>query len=167
MAHGGAREGNWRGNMRMEWAARNLALYRKTVYPALLPLMRTHRLPAADWTEPHADLNGLVRFAERPNLVSARVPSRFERALLPLMRTLRLNWLVRLAQRRNLVSANVSSHFKRSLRLNVGRASGEASFICRNVWEVIATSSFRILTLNSKLNTWTLCTESKPETVPS
>ena len=26
-------------------------------------------------------LNGLVRFAERPNLASARVPSRFERAI--------------------------------------------------------------------------------------
>jgi hypothetical protein len=29
-----------------------------------------------------ADLNGLVRFAERRNLVSARVPSRFKRSLL-------------------------------------------------------------------------------------
>jgi len=107
----------------MEWAARNLALYRKTVYPALLPLMRTHRLPAADWTETRADLNGLVRFAERPNLVSARVPSRFERALLPLIRTPRLpavdwtdnpadlNGLVRFAARRNLVSARVPLHF--------------------------------------------------------
>ena len=81
MAHGGAREGKWRGNMRMEWVASNLALYRKTVYPALLLLMRMHQLPAADWTETPADLNGLVRFAGRPNLVSACVPSRFERAL--------------------------------------------------------------------------------------
>ena len=30
---------------------------------------------------PHADLNGLVRFAERSNLVSVRVPSRFKRRL--------------------------------------------------------------------------------------
>jgi len=30
---------------------------------------------------PHADLNGLVLFAERRNLVSARVPSRFKRSL--------------------------------------------------------------------------------------
>ena len=55
------------------------------VYPALLPLMRTPRLPVVDWTDPspptHANLNGLVRFAERPNLVSARVPSHFKRAL--------------------------------------------------------------------------------------
>ena len=48
------------------------------VYPALLPLMRTPRLPVVDWTDvPPADLNGLVRFAERRNLVSARVPSHF------------------------------------------------------------------------------------------
>jgi len=44
------------------------------------PLIRTPRLPAVDWTDTPADLNGLVRFAERPNLVSARVPSSFERA---------------------------------------------------------------------------------------
>ena len=55
------------------------------VYPALLPLlplMRTPRLPLVDWTDSPADLNGLVRFPERPNLVSARVPSHFKRALL-------------------------------------------------------------------------------------
>ena len=50
--------------------------------PALLPLMRTLRLPVVDWTDAPADLNGLVRFAERRNLVSARVPSRFKRSLL-------------------------------------------------------------------------------------
>jgi len=44
------------------------------VYPALLPLMRTPRLPVVDCTDAPADLNGLVRFAERRNLVSARVP---------------------------------------------------------------------------------------------
>jgi len=40
------------------------------VYPALLELMRTPRLAVVD-------LNGLVRFAERLNLVSAHVPSYF------------------------------------------------------------------------------------------
>jgi len=39
--------------------------------------MRTPRLPAVDWTEAPADLNGLVRFAERRNLGSARVPLHF------------------------------------------------------------------------------------------
>ena len=47
------------------------------VYPALLPLMRTPRLPVVDWTDAPADLYGLVRFAERRNPVSARVPSHF------------------------------------------------------------------------------------------
>ena len=52
------------------------------VYQPLLPLMRTPRLPVVDWTDSPADLNGLVRFAERRNLVSARVPSHFKRSLL-------------------------------------------------------------------------------------
>ena len=51
------------------------------MYPALLPLMRTPRLPVVDWTDAPADLNGLVRFAERRNLVSAREPSHFKRSL--------------------------------------------------------------------------------------
>ena len=54
---------------------------RNMVYPALLPLMRTPRLPVVDWTDAPADLNGLVRFANGRNLVSARVPSRFKRSL--------------------------------------------------------------------------------------
>ena len=36
---------------------------------------------------PPADLNGLVRFAGRRNLVSARVPSRFKRGLQPIVLT--------------------------------------------------------------------------------
>jgi hypothetical protein len=47
------------------------------VYPALIPLMRTPQLPVIDWTDAPANLNGLVRFAERRNLVSARVSSHF------------------------------------------------------------------------------------------
>jgi len=47
------------------------------VYPALLQQMRTPRLPVVDGTDAPADLNGLIRFAERQNLVSARVPSHF------------------------------------------------------------------------------------------
>jgi len=43
--------------------------------------MRTPRLPVVDRTNAPANLNGLVRFAERQNLVSARVPSRFKFAL--------------------------------------------------------------------------------------
>jgi hypothetical protein len=56
-------------------------LPRNMVYPALLPPMRTPRLPVVDWTDALADLNGFVRFAERRNLVSARVTSHFKRSL--------------------------------------------------------------------------------------
>ena len=81
VAHGDVREGKWRGNWRMEWVASTLTPPPNVVYPALLKLMRTPRLPAVDWTDAPTDLNGLVRFGERPNLVSARVPSRYARAI--------------------------------------------------------------------------------------
>ena len=51
------------------------------VYPSLLSLIHTPRLP--DWTDAPADLNGLFRFAERRNLVSACVPSHFNWTLPP------------------------------------------------------------------------------------
>ena len=84
MAHSDAREGKWRGNWRMEWVASPVlfTLTWNMVYLALLSLMRTPRLPVVDWTDAPADLNGLVRFAERRNLVSVRVPSHFKRILL-------------------------------------------------------------------------------------
>ena len=81
MAHSDAQEGKWRGNWRMEWVVSTVTLPRNLVYPALLPLMRTPRLPVVDWTDAPADLNGLVRFAERTIMVSARVPSYFKRSL--------------------------------------------------------------------------------------
>jgi hypothetical protein len=65
----------------MEWVASTLTLPGNVAYPALLPLMRTPRLPAVDRTDAPDDLNGLVRLGERRNLVSARVPSRFKRSL--------------------------------------------------------------------------------------
>ena len=49
------------------------------VYSALLPVMRTTRLPVVDWTDAPADLNGLV--PERQNLVSTCLPSHFKRSL--------------------------------------------------------------------------------------
>jgi hypothetical protein len=73
MAHGDAQEEKWRGNWRMEWVASTLTLPRNMVYPALLTLMCTPRLPTFNWTDTPANLNGLVRFRERRNLVSARV----------------------------------------------------------------------------------------------
>jgi hypothetical protein len=51
------------------------------VYPALQPVTRTPRLPVVDWTDAPADLNGLVRFAKRRNLLSAPVPWHFKLSL--------------------------------------------------------------------------------------
>ena len=73
----------------------NSTLPRNVVCPALLPLLlliRTPRLPVVDWTDAPTNLNGLVRFAERRNLVSARVPSRSARAILRPIGT--RHWLV-------------------------------------------------------------------------
>jgi len=81
VAHGDAREGKGRGNWQMEWVASTLTPSPNVVYPALLKLMRTPWLPAVDWTDAPTDLNGLVRFGERRNLVSAHVPSRSARAI--------------------------------------------------------------------------------------
>ena len=59
----------------MEWVASILTRPRDVVYPALLTLMRTPRLPQVDRNDSTADLNGLVRLGERRKLVSARVPT--------------------------------------------------------------------------------------------
>jgi hypothetical protein len=91
MAHGDAREGKWSGNWRLKWVASTLTLPRNVVYPALLPLMRTPRLPVVEWTDAPADLNGLIRFPERRNLVSARVASHFKSSL-PNIRSLNIQW---------------------------------------------------------------------------
>ena len=82
MAHGDARAEGSEGETG-EWSGWPVlfTLPQNMVYPALLPLMRTPRLPVVDWTDTPADLNGFVRFAERRNLVSARVPSHFKRSL--------------------------------------------------------------------------------------
>ena len=75
VTHGRGREG-----VTGEWSGYpvHFTLPRNMVYPALLSLIRTPRLPVVDWTDTPADLNGLVRFSGRRNLVSARVPSHFK-----------------------------------------------------------------------------------------
>ena len=78
MTHGRGREGE---TGEWSWYPVPFILPRNMVYPALLPLMRTPRVPVVDQTDAPADLNGLVRFAERRNLVSARVPSHFKRSI--------------------------------------------------------------------------------------
>jgi len=78
MAHGDAREGKWRGNWRMEWVASTLHTTSEHGVSSITTA-DAHTLAAS--RRPNlrlpADLKGLVRFAERRNLVSARVPSHF------------------------------------------------------------------------------------------
>jgi hypothetical protein len=81
VAHSDAREGKWRGNWWMEWVASTLTRPRNVVYPELLTLMRTPRLPVVNWTDSPTELNGLVHFGKRRNVVSAHVPSGSTRAL--------------------------------------------------------------------------------------
>jgi len=76
----------------MEWVASTLTPPPNVVYPALLKPVRTPRLPAVDRTDAPTDLNGLVRFGERRNLVSARVPSCSARATLPTPRSDITDW---------------------------------------------------------------------------
>ena len=68
---------------------------RNVAYSALLTLMRTPRLPAVDWADSPADLNGLIRLGERRNVVSAHVPSGSARALLTDYRPLKREIVVR------------------------------------------------------------------------
>ena len=82
MAHGDAREGKWRGNWRMEWVASTLHITSEHDVSRIITA-DAHNSAASsrlNW-RPRAELNGLVRFGERRNLVSARVPSRFKSSL--------------------------------------------------------------------------------------
>ena len=78
MAHGDAREGKWRGNWRKECVASTLHTTSEHGVSSITTA-DAHTSAAnsrLNW-RPHADLNGLVRFAERLILVSARVPTHF------------------------------------------------------------------------------------------
>ena len=84
MSHDDGREGKWRGNWRMEWVASTLHTTSEHGVSSITTA-DAHTSAASsrlNWTLPPADLNGHVRFAERRNLVSARVPSHFKRSLL-------------------------------------------------------------------------------------
>ena len=80
MAHGDAREGKWRGNWRMEWVASTL----HTTSEHGVSSFTTAASSRLNWLPRR--LNGLVRFTERRNLVSARVPSHLKRSLPPYRR---------------------------------------------------------------------------------
>jgi len=72
------REGKWRGNGRMEWVASTLHTTSERGVSSITTA-DAHTSAASsrlNWRL-RADLNGLVRFAERRNLVSAHVPSYF------------------------------------------------------------------------------------------
>ena len=75
MTYGDAREGKWRGNWWMERVANTLHATTENGVSSITTA--DANLPVVDWTDAPADLNWLVRFAERQNLVSARVPSHF------------------------------------------------------------------------------------------
>ena len=66
----------WRTGKEVKWKTCECSghpvlftLPRNMVYPALLPLMRTPRLPVVNWTNaPSSDLNGLVRFPRKTEI---------------------------------------------------------------------------------------------------
>ena len=83
MAHGDTREGKWRGNWRIEWVA---SILHTTLEHGVSSITTADAQTSAassrlNWRAHPADLNGIVRFAERRNLISARVPSHFKRSL--------------------------------------------------------------------------------------
>jgi hypothetical protein len=77
--------GEGRGNWLMEWVASTLHTTSQHWVPSITTA-DAHTAAASsrlNWRPP-ANLNGLVRFAKRRNLFSARVPSYFKRSLLNL-----------------------------------------------------------------------------------
>ena len=78
MAHGDAREEKWREKWRMLWVASTLHTTSEHGVSSITTAdARTSTASSRLNWRPPADLNGLVRFAERRNLVSARGPSHF------------------------------------------------------------------------------------------
>ena len=78
MADGDAREGKWRGNWPMQWVTSTLHTTSEHDVSSITTA-DAHTSAASsrmNWRPP-ADLNGLVPFAARRNLVSARVLSHF------------------------------------------------------------------------------------------
>ena len=79
MADGDAQDGKWRGNWRMEWVASTLHTTSEHGVSSITTAeAHTSSVPVVDWNDVAADLNGLLRFGERQNLVSACVPSHFK-----------------------------------------------------------------------------------------
>ena len=81
--HDDAWERKWRGNSRMDWVASTLHTTSKHDVSSITTAdaHTSATITRLNW-RPAADLNGLVRLAERRNLVSAHVPSHFNWPLL-------------------------------------------------------------------------------------
>jgi hypothetical protein len=68
----------------MEWVASTLHTTSVHGVSSITPAdAQTSAVSSRLNSRPRADLNGLVRFAERRHLLSARVPTHFKRSLLP------------------------------------------------------------------------------------
>ena len=80
MAHGDARE-KWRGNWRMEWVARTLHTTSKHGVSSITAADAHNSVDSSRLNWSPRRFKWLVRFAERQNQVSARVPSHFKRSL--------------------------------------------------------------------------------------
>jgi len=90
MTHRDAQEGKWRGNWRMEWVASTLHTTSEHGVSSITTADE-HASAASsrlNWHPRPADLNGLVRCAERRNVVSACVPSHFKSSLMIMMKLL-------------------------------------------------------------------------------
>jgi hypothetical protein len=73
VTHGGRKKGE---KKELEWVTskRHMTAEHRLARVVQTQQADVHSSPASvDWTDAHADLNGLVRFAERRNLVSALV----------------------------------------------------------------------------------------------
>ena len=82
MAHGDAREGKWSGNWQMDWIASTLRTTSNHGVSSITTAnAHTSAVSVVDCRDDPADLDGLVRFAERRNLVSAHVPSHYNWSL--------------------------------------------------------------------------------------
>ena len=95
MAHRDAQEGKWRGNWRMEWIASTLHTTSEHGVSSITTA-DAHTSADSSWLNWRLRqfLNGLVRFAKRRNLISARLPSHFNWPLQPFRRNLRRPFFV-------------------------------------------------------------------------
>jgi len=115
------------------------------VYPSILILLPLPRLPVVDWTDAPTDLNGLVRFVERRNLVSARVPSRFKRSLGPV-------YPCAFFSNMSYCNWNFVGNSAHTVTFTAGCAKGDQCVTYRTFSNLIRTSFCRFLTRKNKVS---------------